>query len=72
MSTTTHTAVAIPLGLLESKTITVLVDSFQAAFVAAYGEEKQRKQIAKARLLATLRGLDEFRHSEHEREYRPA
>ncbi|KUO18820.1 hypothetical protein [Streptomyces dysideae] len=75
MTTTSHTAVAVPLELLKSKTITVLVDSFQAAFMATFDEERDRKQAAKLRLLAELNRVDALgiatSSTAHE-EYRPA
>ncbi|MEU9407531.1 hypothetical protein AB0E08_17880 [Streptomyces sp. NPDC048281] len=69
--TAAHTAVAVPLELLKSKTITVLVDSYQAAFAATYDEEKARKERAKGRLLAELRSCDPFLNSTAHEEYSP-
>ncbi|MFI6401493.1 hypothetical protein [Streptomyces sp. NPDC050548] len=70
--TATQTAVAVPLELLKSKTITVLVDSFQAAFTATYDEERARKERARHRLLAELTACDPFVHSTDFEEYRAA
>ncbi|MET7490622.1 hypothetical protein [Streptomyces sp. NPDC005538] len=70
--TTPHTAVVVPLELLKSKTITVLVDSYQAAFVAAYDEERGRKEQARRRLLAVLATCDPFINVTAHEEYRPA
>lgn len=72
MTVAPHTAVAVPLELLKSKTITVLVDSFQAAFTATYDEERGRKEQAQRRLLAELRGMDEFGNTAACEEYRPS
>ncbi len=71
MNTMPKTAVAVPLHLLESKTITVLTDSFQAAFLAAYDEERDRKEVARGRLLAELAVCDPFANSTAFEEYRP-
>ncbi|WP_327427312.1 hypothetical protein [Streptomyces sp. NBC_01236] len=70
--TAAHTAVAVPLELLKSKTIAVLVDSYQAAFMAAYDEERSRKDQARRRLLAELTGCDPFTNVTAYEEYRPA
>ncbi|MFI2116340.1 hypothetical protein ACH489_17880 [Streptomyces rubiginosohelvolus] len=70
--TTQKTPVSVPLELLKSKTITVLVDSFQAAFAATYDEERARKEQAKRRLLAELGSSDPFANSTEHQEYRPA
>ncbi|KAB1150704.1 hypothetical protein F7R91_01620 [Streptomyces luteolifulvus] len=72
MTTIPQTAVAVPLELLKSKTITVLVDSFQAAFTATYDEERGLKEQARRRLLAELRGPNEFANSTAHEEYRPS
>ncbi|MFJ8489444.1 hypothetical protein ACIRBZ_13915 [Streptomyces sp. NPDC094038] len=69
--TIAQTAVAVPLELLKSKTITVLVDSFQAAFTATYDEERGRKKQAKGRLLAELWSCDPFVNSTAHEEYSP-
>jgi len=70
--TAAHTAVAVPLELLKSKTLMVLVDSYQAAFVATYDEERVRKDQARCRLLAELAGCDPFTNVTAHEEYRPA
>ena len=70
--TAQQTAVPVPLELLKSMTITVLVDSFQAAFTATYDEERSRKEQARRRLLAELTVFDPFTHSTEYEEYRPA
>lgn len=72
MINTTQTAVAVPLELLKSQTITVLTDSFQAAFSAAYAEERGRKEAAKRRLLAELSACDPFANRTAFEEYRGA
>ncbi|MEV5532220.1 hypothetical protein [Streptomyces prunicolor] len=64
-------AVPVPLELLKSKTITVLVDSFQAAFTATYDEERTRKEQTRGRLLAELMACDPFTNSTAFEEYRP-
>ncbi|MFC8362031.1 hypothetical protein ACFUIY_19450 [Streptomyces griseorubiginosus] len=64
-------AVPVPLELLKSKTITVLVDSFQAAFAATYDEERARKEQARRRLLAELTACDPFGSDTDYEEYRP-
>ncbi|WP_019059808.1 hypothetical protein [Streptomyces prunicolor] len=69
--TAAQTAVVVPLELLKSKTITVLVDSFQAAFTATYDEERARKERAKGRLLAELGSSDPFANSTAYEEYGP-
>ncbi|MDH6217081.1 hypothetical protein [Streptomyces pseudovenezuelae] len=69
--TTQQTVVSVPLELLKSKTITVLVDSFQAAFTATYDEERSRKEQARCRLLAELTVCDPFTNSTEYEEYRP-
>ncbi|MBQ1089641.1 hypothetical protein [Streptomyces sp. B93] len=71
MITTPTTAVAVPLELLKSKTIRVLTDSFQAAFIAAYDEERVRRETAKRRLLAELRRVDEFATPQSHEDYCP-
>ncbi|KIE25711.1 hypothetical protein LK08_17660 [Streptomyces sp. MUSC 125] len=58
MTFTPQAAVAVPLELLKSKTIRALTDSFQAAFIAAYDEERARKEQAQHRLLAELSQVD--------------
>lgn len=63
-------AVSVPLELLQSKTITVLVDAYQAAFVTAYDEERRRKEQARRRLLAELGSCDPFVNSAQHEEYR--
>lgn len=67
-----YTGVAVPLELLKSKTLMVLVDSYQAAFVAAYDEERARKDQARCRLLAELASCDPFTNVTAHEEYRPA
>ncbi|MBK3640458.1 hypothetical protein [Streptomyces sp. MBT33] len=69
--TATQTPVAVPLELLKSKTITVLVDSFQAAFGATYDEERARKEQVRRRLLDELGTCDPFVHSTSFEEYSP-
>ena len=66
-----QTAVAVPLELLKSKTITVLVDSFQAAFTVTYDEERARKERARRRLLAELTACNPFANSTDFEEYSP-
>lgn len=70
--TTQQTSVAVPLELLKTKTLGVLVDSYQAAFVATYHEERIRKERAKGQLLAELGACDPFANSTEYEEYRPA
>lgn len=67
-----QTPVSVPLELLKSKTITVLVDSFQAAFGATYDEERARKVQARHRLLAELTACDPCAHSTEYEEYQPS
>lgn len=66
-----HTAVPVPLEWLKSKTITALVDSYQAAFATVYDEECGRTEQARTRLLAELAACDPFIRSTEHQEYRP-
>jgi hypothetical protein len=65
-----QTTVAVPLELLRSKTITVLVDSFQAAFMVTHEEERMRVERARIRLGAELAACNPFAHSTDFEEYR--
>ncbi|MFJ9629010.1 hypothetical protein ACIRU8_15045 [Streptomyces sp. NPDC101175] len=70
--TIVQTTVAVPLELLRSKTITVLTDSFQAAFMVTHEEERMRVERARIRLLAELAACDPFVHSTSFEEYSPS
>lgn len=64
--------IRLPLDALRSETISILTTHFQDLFMTCYGEEKQRRTVAAARMGEALAAVDILPLvTENHEDYRP-